>query len=98
TNGGPSHFTEFMEIVKAFEEGNVSVIPMAKSPTLDGTKGQRITHPYTRLWGEVFKSQYNLLVLSIYHALVTPRPDDGSQGLRAALAATALRGMRRVIH
>ena len=99
TNGGPSHFTEFMTVVAAFEAGIISVKSMPKAPTLNnGETGELISHPYTRLWVEVFNSQYNLLVLAIYHALVTPRPDDGSQGLRAALAAMSIRSMRRVIH
>ena len=100
TNGGPSHFTEFMAIVAAFEAGIISVRSMPKAPTLsnDDETGELISHPYTRLWVEVFNSQYNLLVLAIYHALVTARPDDGSQGLRARLARISLHSMRRVIH
>ena len=97
TSGGPSHFTEFMAIVAAFEAGNVSVKPMPKAPILDGETGALISHPYTRLWVEVFNRQYDLLVLAIYHSLVTPRPDDGSQGLRDRLAQMAIRSMRRVI-
>src|SRR5215213_356662 len=99
TNGGPSHFTEFMAIVAAFEAGTISVKSMPKAPTLNnGETGELISHRYTRLWVEVFNSQYNLLVLAIYHALVTPRPDDGSQGLRAALASMSIHSMRRVVH
>jgi Ferritin-like len=98
TNGGPSHFTEFMAIVAAFEAGIISVKSMPKAPSLINEGAGLISHPYTRLWAEVFNSQYNLLVLAIYHALVTPRPDDESQGLRSALAKTSIRSMRRVIH
>ncbi len=95
-----SHFGEFLEMVAAFEVGSVSVKPIAKSPTLGahgGQGGEVISHAYTRRWGEVFSLQYTLLVLTIYHALVTPRPGDGSVGLRDELTSLALRGMRRVI-
>jgi rubrerythrin len=95
-----SHFDEFMEMVAAFEVGNIQVKPMAKSPTLGahgGLDGEVISNQYTRLWGEVFSLQYSLLVLTIYHALVTPRLSDGSDGLRDALAKLALLGMRTVI-
>jgi rubrerythrin len=96
-----SHFAEFMEMVKAFEAGNIVVKPIAKSPTLSVQTiqiGDVIMNPYTKLWCEVFNFQYNLLVLTIYHTFLTVRPDDGSPGLRAALANLALFGMRRVIH
>lgn len=95
-----SHFGEFMQMVAAFEAGSISVNPIARSPTLGahgGQGGEVISYPYTRCWGEVFSLQYNLLVLSIYHALVTPRPSDGSAGLRDGLIGLALFGMRRVI-
>jgi Ferritin-like len=100
TDRSRSHFAEFMEMVAAFEAGKISVKPIAKSPTLDAHEGQGsevISHRYTQLWGEVFSLQYSLLVLTIYHTLVTPRPSDGSAGLRGTLASLALRGMRRVI-
>ena len=95
-----SHFGEFMEMVAAFEAGSISVQPIATSPTLGahgGEGGEVISHPYTRLWGEIFSAQYNLVVLTIYHALITPRPSDGAAGLRGDLADLALRGMRQVI-
>ncbi|MFZ0750122.1 MAG: ferritin-like domain-containing protein, partial [Pyrinomonadaceae bacterium] len=97
SNGGPSHFTEFMAIVASFEAGNISVKPVPKAPTLGAGPGQPILHPYSRLWCEVFNWQYNLLVLSIYHALITARPNDGSEALRAGLTRTALFSMRQVI-
>jgi Ferritin-like len=100
TDRSRSHFAEFMEMVAAFEAGNITVKPIATSPTLDthgGQGGEVISYPYTRLWGEVFSLQYSLLVLTLYHTLVTPRSSDGSADLRGALASLALRGMRRVI-
>lgn len=95
-----SHFSQFMEIVIAFEAGIITVTPMAKSPTVGehgGIGGAMILHPYTRLWGEVFSLQYGLLVLTIYHSLITARPSDESKGLRGALSSLAVRGMRTVI-
>ncbi len=100
TDRSHSHFAEFMEMIAAFEAGHISVKPIATSPTLEAHEGQGgevISHRYTQLWGEVFSLEYNLLVLTIYHTLVTPRPSDGSAGLRGALANLALRSMRRVI-
>jgi hypothetical protein len=99
-DSGHSHFITFMEMVTAFEAGNITVRPIAKAPTLDPSSGagDLISHPYTKLWGEVFSLQYNLLVLTIYHALLTERPADGSVALRRALAELAVFGMRRVIH
>ena len=98
TDGEASHFSEFMAIVASFEAGNVSVKSMPKAPTLDAGPGQPISHLYSKLWCEVFNLQYELLVLTIYHALVTPRPNDGSEALRAGLASEAIRRMRTVIH
>ena len=100
TDRSHSHFAEFMQMVAAFEAGNIAVNPIATSPTLGthgGQGGEVISYPYTQLWGEVFSLQYSLLVLTIYHTLVTPRSSDGSADLRGALASLALRGMRRVI-
>ncbi len=98
TNGGSSHFSEFIELVGAFEAGNVAVIPMAKAPSLkEGEQVALISHPYTRRWAEVSDGQYNLLILAIYHALVTPRTEDGSDGLRRGLEKTSIRSMRTII-
>ena len=100
TDRSRSHFAEFMEMIAAFEAGNIAVKPIATSPTLDtheGQGGEVISYPYTQLWGEVFSLQYSLLVLTVYHTLVTPRSSDGSADLRGALAGLTLRGMRRVI-
>ena len=99
-NKDASHFGEFMEMVAAFEANRFVVEPIATSPTLGahgGEGGEVISHPYARLWGETFSIQYDLLVLTIYHALITPRSSDGDAGLRGDLAALALRGMREVI-
>lgn len=100
---GDTHFAEFLELADAVDAGlppNL-VRPIAKSPTLDpGTGGELhvlIEDSYTAAWGKVFSIQYSLVILSIYHALVTPRSTDGTSGLREGLVELAIRGMRRIL-
>lgn len=94
-----SHFEEFLELIESFEKQEVSVRPVAISPTLgDGhgaDRGVRIDNPYTRLWAEVQSQQYALLCLSILHSLATPRDGGAQETLRAGLTRIALEGMRR---
>ena len=96
-----SHFLTFLALVKAFDEGEFTALPIAKSPTLgEGNgpeEGAEISHPYTREWGAVFSLQYSLLILTIDHALRTPRTTDASASLRASLVDLALRSMRRTL-
>ena len=96
-----SHFIEFLQTVDSLEAGQIPVKAVAKSPTLGGghgpEDGEEITHPYTRLWGEVFRLQYSCLVVSIQHALLTRRVEDGVPGFREDLTAFAIRSLRRVI-
>jgi hypothetical protein len=96
-----SHFNEFVELVDACDQNKIAVDKIATSPDLgSGHGGERpvvISDPYTRRWGEVFSLQYTLLVLSIQHALATPRTTDEGAALRTGLAGLALRGMRRTI-
>ncbi len=71
-----SHFEEFLQMVDAFDAGNIAVKPIATSPVVRGhgdQSGAMVSHPYARLWAEVFNLQYELLVLTIFHALNTPR-------------------------
>lgn len=95
-----SHFELFMDLVDAFDKGLVQAKAVAKSPTLGQhgpEPGTVIDHPYTRLWGEAFRLQYTLVVLSIQDAFRSPRPVDGSPGVRGGLAQDAVRRMRKVI-
>jgi hypothetical protein len=96
-----SHFEQFLAIIDAFDAGTLVAKPLPISPNLGtghgGEAGEAISHPYTKLWGEVFGEQYGLLVLSIYHALRTPRDGAAAEELRASLAELALKGMRTVI-
>lgn len=96
-----SHFIEFMDTVAAFEANRISVKMLPKSPSLKVHAGDgktRITNRYTRLWAEVFNLQYSLLMLTIFHVMVTPRSAEGTEGLREKLATLAVdSGMRRQI-
>lgn len=96
-----SHFEAFMSLVEALDGGHLSgILPLPTSPTLrqhGGEHGITITHTYTKIWGAIFSLQYTLLILSIQHAFLIPRPTDGSQGLRAKLAKSAVQKMRLVL-
>jgi rubrerythrin len=95
-----SHFAAFLQMDRAFRNGDIVVRPMATAPTLGthaGAAGALITHPYTRLWADVFNLQYQLLVVTLYQAFGTPRSDDDTDGPRQKLADLAMFGMRRVI-
>jgi hypothetical protein len=94
-----SHFEQFFDLVRAFDAGKLSGRALPVSPTVGlgggGEGGEAISHPYARLWGEVFALQYGLLVLAIQRALGTPR--DQQADLRRKLAAIAIKGMRVAI-
>jgi hypothetical protein len=96
-----THFEHFLAMVDDFDAGKLTARPLARSPNLGtgsgGEDGEVISHPYTKLWGEVFARQYGLLVLSIYHALRTPRDAGAPAELRSGLAGLALEGMKSVI-
>lgn len=98
-----THFAEFLELDDAIQKGLPPdlVRPIARSPTLTpGLGGERhvlIEDGYTKAWGRVFSLQYSLLVLSIYHALLTRRPSDDTPGLRGGLIDLALQGMGSAI-
>jgi rubrerythrin len=96
-----SHFEQFLQLVDAFDQEQFSTSPLSISPTLtpgNGAEGgEVISHPYTKLWGEVFSRQYGVLVLSIFHALRTPRDSDDTTARRGSLAALAVTGMRSII-
>jgi Ferritin-like len=95
-----SHFEQFLETVRAFDLGHVPEGTIAVSPTLGQhgpAGGTLIDHPYTSLWGTVFHLQYTLVVMSIQDSYRSPRPADGSPGLRGRLSSDAVKRMRRVI-
>jgi hypothetical protein len=100
-DSGQSHFQQFLGVVDALDQQKLSSIALAVSPSLGtgngGERGEPISHPYTRLWGEVFSQQYGALVLCIYHALRIPRQDDASAMRRGSVAALAVEGMKTII-
>lgn len=103
TDCGCSHFAEFIEMADAFEAGHFTALPLAVSPSLGtgngGERGEAISNDYTKLWGEIFSLHYTLLLLTIHHALVTPRPpeEEEGSGLRGDLIRLAFKSMRRFI-
>lgn len=98
-----SHFAEFLELYRDFNNGKlVSLLrPVAVSPTLwsEGPylNPSVIEDAYTKLWGEVFSRQYTLLVLSIGHIIALERSSPDSASLRERLASQTMRLMRRGI-
>lgn len=98
-----SHFVEFLELYRDFNDGKLDSLlrPVAVSPTLwsEGPyrKPSVIEDPYTKLWGEVFSRQYTLLVLSIGHIIALGRNSPDTESLRQRLASQTMRLMRRGI-
>lgn len=100
--GAPdSHFREFMELVDAFEKDKIKIKPIATSPDLGNRHGGErptpITSPFTKLWGKIFSLQYTLILLSIRHAIATPRGTVDHPGMRQKIIGLAMRGMRMIV-
>jgi hypothetical protein len=98
---GCSHFQEFMEMADAFDKGEIKALPIAispfASPDIGGENGTAIKNEYARLWAQVFDSQYTMLVLTLYHAMVTERGDGSAASARRRLIKVAFDSMRRII-
>ncbi|MGY1617379.1 ferritin-like domain-containing protein [Geodermatophilus sp. SYSU D00691] len=121
----PSHFDELLEIYRAFPETEETAapawMPVRSVPTNPTTGPQadpdptvernRITHPVTRLWAQLFDVRYRMLLVDLAHALVRPGAlvgDDGSPTPRGHLrdwaflqmrgeATSGLRGIARLL-
>ncbi len=80
----PSHFDRFLQIYRAFPEiegppGSAPWMPTASVPRNPNTlplpstdaalERGRITHPTTRLWGQLFNVRYRMLLVDLAHAL-----------------------------
>jgi len=81
THAVESHFYKFLDALKQFEAGTVSVSPLPKNPfvghlPLGVTKGTPLTHPYVKLWANLLNVRYSALLLTIGQALLTPRTDS----------------------
>lgn len=95
-----SHYNEFLEMFIALRDKKIIPVEIATAPTISthgSQEGNKIEHPYTFLWGQVFSLQYTLVILSIYHSLSSPRGVDGEDTLRLNLSSIALKGMRSII-
>jgi hypothetical protein len=73
-----SHFTRFLSLLDSFEAGAVGVKDMPRTPFIaaqpapEDPLGSEITHPYTRLWAELFNLQYEALLVRIAWAISHP--------------------------
>ena len=73
-----SHFDKFLDALKQFEAGAVTVSPLPKNPyvghlPLGVTKGTLLLHNYVRLWANLLNTRYSALLLAIGQALLTPK-------------------------
>lgn len=97
-HGEDSHFEIFIKLAKAYDTESITPLNIARSPTLGsggGEQGTEITDSYTRLWGTVFKIQYNLLLMSLQHGFQIKRSPEPlkSPGLREKLISIATSNM-----
>jgi hypothetical protein len=81
--GEPSHFDQFLGIYREFPETELDEepdwVPTRSIPTNPTTapssdadpvaERNRITHPTTRLWAQLFNVRYRMLLLDLAHAL-----------------------------
>jgi hypothetical protein len=107
----PAHFHQFLEIYRSFPEteygGTPAWLPARPVPT-DPTTGpqpdgdptagrNRITHPVTRTWAQLFNVRYRMLLVDLAHALSRPGPlvdDAGDPTPRGLLRDWAFLQMR----
>jgi hypothetical protein len=109
--GEPSHFHRFLAIYREFPETESGVEPdwvptkaipvnpttspaVATDPVLERN---RITHPVTRLWAQLFNVRYRMVLVDLAHALQLPGPltdDQGSPTVRGSLRDWAFVQMR----
>ncbi|MFL5330304.1 MAG: ferritin-like domain-containing protein [Gemmataceae bacterium] len=91
-----SHFYDFLGLLDEFNQGQIPVLATPKNPYVgrlppDVKVGSAIKHPYARLWANLFNVRYSAVLLSIGHALLTPR--DSSD--RATVVDLAFECMKR---
>jgi hypothetical protein len=94
-----AHFEEFVELLDAFDAGQIKIAPLPRSPYVAGQavpgdpRAVQLTHTYTVAWGRLFNQVYTHVILCLGHALFLPVGDAVRDGLRAA----ALSGMRPLL-
>jgi hypothetical protein len=89
----PSHFDQFLAIYRDFPETTTETpnwLPTRSIPT-DPTTGadihpnpaverNRVTHPTSRLWAQLFNVRYRMLLVELTHALHLSGPLTGDTG------------------
>lgn len=81
-----SHFERFLDIYRDFPETATEWVPTQSIPTNPTTatdvdpdpvaERNRITHPTTRLWAQLFNVRYRMLLTDLAHALLLPKTDE----------------------
>jgi hypothetical protein len=103
-----SHFDRFLSIYRAFPETETAAPawqparPVPVNPSTAAVAGHdpaaernRITHPVTRRWAQLFNVRYRMLLTDMAHSLHMPAADaSGNPTPRGQLAADALLQMR----
>jgi hypothetical protein len=109
--GEPSHFHRFLTIYREFPETESAAepdwIPTKSIPTNPTTspavatnpfiERNRITHPVTRLWAQLFNVRYRMVLVDLAHALQLSGPltdDQGNPTVRGSLRDWAFVEMR----
>lgn len=93
-----SHFSTFVELLLAYERGEVQVKPMPRTPRTPGQPASEdslateITNDYTVLWARLFDQCYELLLVDIAWAMCHERGP-----IRSDLVKLCIRTMSDVI-
>ncbi|WP_138733363.1 ferritin-like domain-containing protein [Modestobacter excelsi] len=106
-----AHFHQFLRIYREFPETSDGEVPAwvpGRAVPTDPTTGpqpdgdptverNRISHPVTRTWAQLFDVRYRMLLVDLVHALSRPGPlvdDDGAPTPRGHLRDWAFLQMR----
>ena len=94
-----AHFEEFLEVLDAFDAGQIQIAPMPRSPYVAGQRvpadprAVELTHAYTKPWAQLFNEIYTHVILCLGHALSLPLGDP----VRDEVRESAIQGMRPAI-
>ena len=76
-----AHFEEFLEVLDAFDAGQIQIVPLPRSPYVAGQRvpadprAVELTHAYTKPWAQLFNEIYTHVILCLGHALSLPLGD-----------------------
>lgn len=94
-----SHFSKYLELLDAFDTGEVRVKPLPRTPYVadqpppEDPFPTEIINGYTRLWGQLFNLQYELLLVDIAWAISRPHGNP----VRTAMIEITVSEMHNVI-